>query len=603
MAKKYQAHFHLSILNVSSTMFFQNKMSRTLRIGILFVALIFPALLLAQSFTTVYERSGGKQSGTYAQIMDGYQNLVSHYPSLQMQEIGNTDANLPLHVVYYSNDRTFSIDKWKQQNKVILLVNNGIHPGESDGIDASFMLLRDAAMGKISIPSNVIVAVIPVFNIGGMLNRGSFSRANQNGPEAYGFRGSAQNLDLNRDFIKMDARETRSLVSFFHRLDPDIFIDNHVSNGADYQHIMTLLSTHEKKQGGVLGQYLKDHLQPAIFASMEQKGYTMSPYVNHWGHTPDKGWMQFYDPPRFTSGFVPLFRTFAFVPEAHMLKPYQQRVSATYALLLSFIQYASQHAADILSARQKELEWMLAQREWVLDWKVDTTQHSTIPFMGYEAAYKPSEVSGKPRLYYDRSKPYTLMVPYYNTFVPTQKVNVPQYYVLPQGWQKVVHRLQINGVNMQPIQRDTTLTVTVYRILNYETVKKPYEGHYLHSNVTYQTEKSTLIFRKGDWLIPTQQKAKRYLLETLEPHAPDAFFAWNFFDAVLQQKEYFSDYVFEDEASIYLKNHPVVLDALNKKQKSDTAFANNSAAQLDFVYRNSPYLEPEYMRYPVFRID
>ena len=156
---------------------------------------------------------------------------------------------------------------------------------------------------------------------------------------------------------------------------------------------------------------------------------------------------------------------------------------------------------------------------------------------------------------------------------------------------------------MQPIQRDTTLTVTVYRILNYETVKKPYEGHYLHSNVTYQTEKSTLIFRKGDWLIPTQQKAKRYLLETLEPHAPDAFFAWNFFDAVLQQKEYFSDYVFEDEASIYLKNHPVVLDALNKKQKSDTAFANNSAAQLDFVYRNSPYLEPEYMRYPVFRID
>jgi hypothetical protein len=276
---------------------------------------------------------------------------------------------------------------------------------------------------------------------------------------------------------------------------------------------------------------------------------------------------------------------------------------ATYDLMRSFIEFAVKEAKAIKEARDMEWNRMQEQKEFTLSWKVDSSVHSGIPFKGYEAKYKPSEVSAKPRLYYDRNQPYTKTVPFYDTYLPVETATAPEYYVLPAGWNEVVWRLQLNGVDLQPLSRDTTMELTVYHIKDYETVKQPFEGHYLHTKVSFGAKKEKVRLLKGDYLIPVQQKAKRYLLETLEPNAPDAFFAWNFFDAVLQQKEHFSDYVFEDEAAQYLNAHPALQRLLDEKRAADTIFARDGAAQLEFVYRNSPFLEPEYKRYPVFRID
>ncbi len=556
----------------------------------------------AQDMITPFEKSGGKKTATYFEAIAFYKELASHYGTVRTLNAGETDAEYPLHVVFYCSDRKFNPQKIKAQKKLVILINNAIHPGEPDGVDASMMLLHDVATKKITLPKNIVLAVVPVFNVGGTLNRGSWSRANQNGPEEYGFRGNAQNLDLNRDFIKMDAKETQSLVELFHHLDPDLFIDNHVSNGADYQHVMTLLSVNPKKQGYYLGKYLENQMEPALYQSMKQKGYDLVPYVNHWGNTPDSGWQQFYEPPRFASGFVALFQTLAFVPETHMLKPYQQRVDATYALLQTFIDYAAQHFDEIKQVRAMERALMLDKNDFTLDWKADTLK-TMISFKGYEAAYKESKVSGKPRLYYDRTKPYTKLVPFYNKFLPASTAQAPQYYIVPQGWHKVITRLKWNDVAMTKLAHDTNMQVTVYRIENYETVKKPFEGHYLHHHVTYTKQTETVHFYKGDYLIATTQDAKRYLVETLEPDAPDAFFAWGFFDAVLQQKGGYSDYVFEDDAANLLEKNPDLRKALAEKKATDTSFNNDGRAQLDFIYRHSPYNETEFMRYPVYRIE
>lgn len=569
---------------------------------LLFSVLLFETSI-AQSFTTPFERSNGNQSATYFEVIDFYRQLDRNFPTIDLQKAGPTDMIYPLHVVFYCKDKNFDIKDWHQQNKLVILINNGIHPGEPDGIDASMMLLRDAATGKISVPENIVLAVIPVFNIGGALNRGSYSRVNQNGPEKYGFRGSAENLDLNRDFIKMDAKETQTLVHLFHSLDPDIFIDNHVSNGADYQHVVTLLSENPAKQGYYMGKYLKDTLEPALYAGMKTRDYDLVPYVNHWGHTPDKGWPQFYDPPRFTSGFAALFQTFAFVPETHMLKPYHQRVAATYALMQTFISYASGHAAEIQKVRKNERTFIQEQNVAPLDWRADSVRYSEITFKGYEGKYKASKVSGAQRLYYDRNAPYTKTIPFYNKFLVTKATITPNAYVIPQGWHRAIERLKMNDVKMQRLNNDSSLNVTVYRITSYETTPKPYEGHYLHSKVQFNKGKEKIHLLKGDYIIPVQQTAKRYLMETLEPDAPDAFFAWGFFDAILQQKEYFSDYVFEDLAADLLQQQPELRKQLKEKKKTDKAFAKDGEAQLDFVYRHSAYMEPEYMRYPVFRIE
>lgn len=552
---------------------------------------------------TVYERSGGKETATYLETIEFYKALDKRYLSIRMEEIGPTDSYYPLHVVYYSADGNVNPDKWKAKNKTILLINNGIHPGEPDGVDACMMLLRDVAMGKVVVPDNIALAVIPIFNIGGALNRGRPSRANQNGPDAYGFRGNSQHLDLNRDFIKLDAKETRSLVKLFHRLDPDMFIDNHVSDGADYQHIMTLLETQHNKLGGETGKLQHDTIIPEVYSDMKERGYDLVPYVNDFDNTPDKGFREFYDYPRFSSGFAALFQTLAFVPETHMWKPYKQRVESTYALMLSFIKAASEHAKDIRDARRSDRDEILKRKTFTIDWKVDTSKHSEITFKGYEAVHKPSAVSGQDRLYYDRNKPYTKRIPLFDHFVGTKKVEAPKAYVIPRGFTEAIKRLKWNGVEMQEVEDDTVMKLTVYRIDKYDTMPHPYERHYMHRAVAVHAEKEKVQLYKGDYIIRTNQQAKRYLVEVLEPMAPDALFAWNFFDGILQQKEYYSDYIFEDMAAKMLKKDEKLRKLFEAEKKKNKGFVANGRAQLDFIYRHSKYMEPEYMRYPVFRME
>lgn len=568
-----------------------------------FCLFLFAFNVSAQNFETVFERTDGIQSVSYKQLIDYYKLLDEQYETIKLAEAGETDTYYPLHVVYYSGSAKFEVDSWKADKKLIILINNGIHPGEPDGIDASMMLLRDAAMGKVKIPDNIVLAVVPVFNIGGMNNRGSHSRANQNGPLEYGFRGNAQNLDLNRDFIKMDAKETQSLVGLFHQLDPDVFIDNHVSNGADYQHVMTLLTTQHNKLGGAMAKYLNEIFEPMIYKNMQKKGYDLVPYVNHWGHTLDRGWIAFHEGPRFASGFAALFHTYSFVSETHMLKPFRQRVEATYALMNSFISLASTNANGILETREAQKEAYHKQMNLPVAWTSDTSKYTTITFKGYESGYKPSAVSGKTRLYYDRDKPYTKQIKFYNHYTAKQSISIPKAYILPRGWGRVAERLKINGVKMKEIAADTLMALSVHTIESYETSPRPYEGHYVHSNVKTRLGKRFVKVYKGDYVITANQPAKRYLAEVLEPTAPDAFFAWGFFDAILQQKEGYSDYVFEDEAAKILENDVVLQKKLRKQQGEDRKFADDGEAQLDFIYKNSQYYEPVHMRYPVYRLE
>ena len=555
------------------------------------------------TFITPFERSKGMHTATYLEAFDFYKQLRDSFPTIVIGDVGPTDIGYPLRYVSYTSDANFDKEDIKKQGRIVILINNDIHPGEPDGVDASMMLLRDAATGKINVPKNVVLVVIPMYNIGGALNRNSYSRANQDGPVSYGFRGNSRNLDLNRDFIKCDAAETIGLEELFIKINPDIFIDNHVSDGADYQHVITLLASQHDKLGGESGAYMYNTFTPLLYKDMKEKGYDLVPYVNDFSTTPDAGWREFYESPRFSSGYASLFQTMAYVPETHMLKSFKERVMATYSLMQSFIKLGSDHAKEIKQARDADKAALLSKKEFVLDWKVDTTRCDSVLFKGYEAAYKASDVSGLQRLYYNHKKPFTKAVPFYDHFIPSKTVTAPKAYIIPKTWVPVISILRSNGVRIRRLSRDTTLMVTAYHIDDYETVTHPYEKHYLHKNVQVTPEKIAIQFSEGDYFIPVNQPANRYLVETLEPTAPDAFFAWNFFDGILQQKEYFSAYVFEDIAAKLLEKDPALKKLLEDKRNSDPVFAKDASAQLDFVYRHSPYFEPEFMRYPIYRLE
>ena len=555
-----------------------------------------------KEFLTVFEKSEGKETGTYSEVIRFYKNLSATYPEISMQEMGLTDSGLPLHMVVFNTDTYFDFSEIKK-SKRILLINNGIHPGEPDGIDATMMLFRDLAQGTIKMPKHTVLVTIPIYNIGGSLNRNSGTRANQNGPKAYGFRGNARNYDLNRDFIKCDTDNAKSFAQIFHLVQPDVFIDNHVSNGADYQYTLTHLFTQHNKLGGILGEYLNQEMMPLLEKKLADKEWDITPYVNVFNQVPEVGFSQFMDYPRYSTGYTALWNVLGMMVETHMLKPYKQRVEGTYELMISMLEIIEENHEKIALLREGSINNFKEGTEYPLDWQIDTTRISTLKFKGFEGKMITSEVTGSQRLKYDRDKPFTKDVKYQNYFKPSIQVTVPKAYVVPQGWHDVVELLKLNQVQMKRFEKDTTLTVTSYKIAGFETRKNAYEGHYPHYNTTINASKENITFRKGDYYIATNQPAKRYLLETLEPQAPDSFFNWNFFDTILQQKEGFSPYVFEDTAKVMLDNNDQLRTEFQKKKENDKDFSANWYMQLNWLYQQSIHAEKTYMQYPIYRIN
>jgi len=572
---------------------------------LLAAALVFLTIVTAsnsQNITTRFEQSKGTQTPTYFEIVNWWQKLDRQSGKVKMLTMGMTDAGYPLHLILVSNNGDYNFQNIHKNNKRLILVNNGIHPGEPDGIDASMLLARDIVVNKYKLPDNIVLAFIPVYNIGGCLDRSADYRVDQNGPEEFGFRGNSQNLDLNRDFIKCDSKDAKAFAEIFHLTDPDVFVDNHVSDGADYQHVMTLLTSQHNKLGGPMGEYLDKQFEPALYGLMKEKGFDLVPYVNSFGDTPENGWPEYWDGPRYSSGYATLWHTFAFTPETHMLKSYDQRVKATYALMQSFIEFTSKNSEQIKNLRNQTKQSVKSAVEFPISWQLDRSQFKEVTYKGYEAGRKPSEVSGQPRLYYDRSKPFEKTVKIFNYFPPKTFIKKPTAYIIPQGWWKVTDLLKLNKVQMNQLKRDTTIEVEVYRIDDYKTSPRQYEMHHLNSDVKISSTIQKLKFNKGDWYIPMNQEANRFLIETLEPQAEDSYFAWNFFDPILGQKEGYSAYAFEDIAADYLKNNPSLKAKLDQRRATDTAFAKSGRAQLNFVYENSPWTEPAYLRYPVYRV-
>ena len=564
----------------------------------------FSPVFAQNDLKTPYEKGNGNQTATYHETIDWYKKLDAAFNEVKLLEYGTTDSGRPLHLVVISTNKEFNPKKLREQNKRVVLVQNGIHPGEPEGIDASMMLARDYLQNKKLRQrlENTVLLIIPVYNVGGALYRNSTTRTNQLGPEEYGFRGNARNLDLNRDYIKADARNTQTFYTIFQEWQPDIFLDNHTSNGADYQHVVTLIATQANKLNPELRPYFEQQLVPALYKGMEKRKLPMVPYVNVFNRPPDSGYEGFLESPRYATGYTTLFNTMGFVLETHMLKPFDQRVKATYEFMDELLQQVHKDAAKIGEVRQKAQQATLTQQQFPLAWKLDSSRHETITFKGYEAKYKPSEISGQQRLYYDRKAPFTKQIPWYNLFKETVTVQKPLAYVVPQAWQEVIFRLQLNNVQMQKLQRDTVMQVEIYRIKDVHTVPQPYEGHYLHYNVQVEKAVEQVFYFAGDYLIYLNQPANRYLIETLEPHATDAFFAWNFYDEVLQQKEYFSPYVFEEIAAKQLKNDPKLKAEFEAAKKANPELEKNAYAQLMWLFQRSEHYEPVHKRYPVGRV-
>lgn len=550
--------------------------------------------------TPFEEDKSRNTTATYQETINFYKELDAKYDQLQFLDCGPTDIGKNLNLVVLSRDKVFDPSEIRRANKRILLINNGIHPGEPEGIDASMMLARDL-LSKNTLPKDVVICIIPVYNIDGMLNRGT-SRANQNGPESYGFRGNYQNLDLNRDFIKTDSKNSRSFQEIFNRWQPEVFVDNHTSNGADYQYVMTLIHPQKDKLDPILSEYVSNQMIPDLYDGMKSAGFEMIPYVNSIEETPDAGITGFLETQRYSTGYAALHNSIGFMPETHMLKPFSQRVESTYQFMSNVINIVQRDAKQIGENKREADEKIKRQAIFNLQWTLKKEDFSMLSFKGFEAKYKPSEVSGQSRLFYDRNVPFKKDIKIWDNYVPSVVTSRPVAYILPQAWSRVADLLELNGVEMQQLQSDTEIEVQTYYIEDYKSPAKPFEGHFLHTQVKVRPITHKLKYFAGDYVIYANQKQNRYIVESLEPQGVDSFFAWNFFDSILGQKEHYSAYVFEDEAAEMLNKDEALKLKFEAEKANDKELAKSTQAQLDWLYKNSRFYERTYLWYPIGKL-
>lgn len=556
------------------------------------ILLFFVVLTAGTTYAQEKVYSKTNYSPTYEEIIAFYQKLDKQYTQATFKPFGKTDIGLPVHVLSIKNE--------SKNKKARILINNGIHPGEPDGINAC-MHLADEILGNWekhkSMFDSIDLHIIAVYNVDGCLRRGNNSRANQDGPAEYGFRGNYQNLDLNRDFIKMDSKNATTFAKIFHTIDPNILIDTHVSNGADYQYTFTYFFTNACKLPPNLSKICKK-IDQGFQQKMKAAKIDVAPYINHHDETPMSAIAAFDDSPRYCTGYAALFNCIGMTTETHMLKPFDDRVKTTYEALKAMLKLSA--------ANQNELNLYKNEnspgREVCIGYALDTVHFENIPFKGFKPGYRTSDVTGQQQLYYDRTKPYTGELKYYNTYLPKTVVQAPKAYIVLQAYEGVIERLRANEIQIKRLKNDTVVKVECYLAKKAGVGNSPYEGHYYHSDVEVEKITLTKKFYKGDWVIPCNDVQKRFVTAVLEPEAVDSYFRWNFFDACLQQKEWFSDYVFDPKAAELLKKDPALKEKFEAKKKAEPEFAANKWDQLVFIYRNSPYYEGTAWEIPVYRI-
>lgn len=552
-------------------------------------------------FAQLTEKYKYNQSLTYQEAIAAFEELDKEYGEIKLIETNyKTDVGRNLHVVIFNNDKKFDPSEVDRSEKVVFFINNAIHPGESCGVDATVKLFE--RLGRFhKLYENVVVVAIPVYNIGGMLNRSPYNRSGQPGPTECGFRGNYQNLDLNRDFIKMDALNTAGFVQLFQSWKPNLFMDTHTTNGSDHQYTVTLITSQEDKMNPELAGYVFGKMEPLIFRKMEERNKEIIPYVYSVNKTPEKGIKDFMETPRYSSGYANLFNCISFISEAHKYKNFTQRVEHTYSLLDYMCEFASRSNTDLIEVKRRADEFSRNQNSFALNWKLDTSKSKKLEFKGFEIESVKSEVTGLSRVNYNHEKKKTYSIDYYRNYVVTDSVIAPKAYIIPQCYTTLIENMKLNNVVLNQIDRDTILEGEMYRIEELNTSSKAYEKHFYHKKVGVSKKMETVKFYKGDYLVMTNQANKRFIVETLEPHSVDSYFRWNFFDNVLQQKEWFSDFAFDPIAKDLLLDNDNLNQEFKKKRQSDSTFANDHFTQLYWVFKRSSYYEETHNRYPVMR--
>jgi hypothetical protein len=572
---------------------------------------------------TPAEKSCYATTPDYAETMAYLNRVQSAAPGqVKIEAFGKTGEGRELDVVVVSRDGVFDPSELHKAKRPIVLVQNSIHAGEMDGKDACLALLRDMVVSKTkaSLLERAVFVFIPIYNADGHERRSAYNRINQAGPAEMGWRGNGTNLNLNRDYLKLDTPEARAFNSMFHRWLPDFFVDDHVTDGADYQYDVTFTIDDGPNVPRGTAKWVDDVATPTLEKYVDSHGHLASPtYINFVNDNDPADGLGFNDdPPRFSTGYVILEGRPGMLVELHMLKDYKTRVTGNYEILAGLMELMNHDADKVIAlnaAADKEAEALGAHPlgnvmyPLALGWSGDTTPFL---FRGYKYTRELSAVSGAMRVEYSH-EPWNVSLPFQTGFKVKAETRVPAAYIIPAQWVKVIDVLAAHQVEMERTTAAWTGDVETYQCAGMAWQEPPFEGRHptfngeaMHDPGKYGScvlVREKRMFPAGSAVVRLNQRLSKVALEWLEPAGPDSALQWGFFDSIFEQKEYGEAYVLESLAREMMAKDPKLKTEFEKKVASDPVFAGNAYARLEFFYERTPWFAANRVgQYPVGRL-
>ncbi len=562
-------------------------------------------MLFDSMWETHYEKSGKTSSPSYSETMQYFQQFARETNQCRFFSFGYSPQGREMNCLVVAGNKEFTPGKAKRSGKAIVLIQNGIHSGEIEGKDASMLLLREMLITKEKqhLLENTIYLFIPILSVDSHERTSEFNRPNQNGPTTMGWRVTSQNLNLNRDYMKADTAEMHALLRLYSSWLPDIFIDNHTTNGADYQYHITYGLEKKPNLDHGLSRWAHEQLLPYLKSKLKAAGFLTAPYIELRGSSPEEGLEEFVSLPRYSTGYAAVQNRICLLVETHSLKPFSNRVESTKKMNESVFEFVNNNHrllrklnrnADVLTVREFSIRKKLFPIKFSL-----SERAGEFNFLGKKSYREYSPVTGNEVIRYtDEDAEFT--VPIFNKSFIAKKIAVPEYYIIPIEFVQIVRILRLHGIKVFTTSESAKITVQGYKFLNVSFAPAPYEGR---QRVQFDTElfEDIMEFPAGTYIVPLRQRTLRVIMHLLEPDGIDSFAQWGFFNAFFERKEYAEAYIFEPIAAKMLAENEELRKEFEYLLESDEGFRTNPGERLDFFYRKSPYFDQRERKYPIFR--
>ncbi|MGH9930285.1 MAG: M14 family metallopeptidase [Pyrinomonadaceae bacterium] len=555
------------------------------------------------------EKTDYRETPRYAETIEYAKRLDQASKLIKFESFGKSGEGRDLPLLIATEGGSFTPEGARHAGKAVILIQACIHAGEPDGKDAGLALLRDIAVTRTQpgLLKNLVVLFIPIYNTDGHERVSPYNRINQDGPAEMGWRTTSTYQNLNRDYMKADAPETRAWLSLWNHWKPDLFIDCHVTDGADYQYNITYHHEHHAGVAETVLAWEEKVIDGRVAPATEAAGNVVSWYLEFTDNRDlPKGIRDATLSPRFSTGYTPLRNRPGILIETHMLKPYRPRVIGTYDFLRFALAEVSRDPQNLLAAVRAADEKTLVDgrtydpaRRYPLNFELsDKSRPYKLRAVEYQT--EKSNISGAQRVIFG-SKPLDLTVPMYDDFRVKTAVAPPLYYIVPTQWKDVIELLKLHGLTIETTKEARSIDIESYRFVEVNWAGGPFEGRLMPAfKVEVVHERRT--FPAGSAIVPLAQEGAKVAINLLEPEAPDSLVHWGFLNATFEQKEYGEDYVVEKLAREMLEENPSLREEYEKKLAGDANFASNPRARLQFFYRRSSYWDQQMSLYPVGRI-